>query len=158
MIRCSTLLICLAAWLGFGSSLRAEYASVAAPTAEDGTLDLLLPNGVAGDEARVASAGLRFLSPIYLEQYHRGSMGGSLPALPPLAPMPITMDDEGAGPPPLIDSPTSPPVATLTGEFQLVADLWVTHFLPFRDRIILQETGSRLFRPPRGSLPEALAA
>ena len=148
MIRRRTLLICLAAWLGCGANLRAEYASVMA-TAEDGALDVLPSSHSAGDDARVASAGLRFLSPIYLEQYHRGSMGGGLPALPPLPPPPITMNDEGAGAPPLIDSPTSAPVATLTGEFQLVADPWVSHFLPFRERIVLQEASGRLFRPPR---------
>jgi hypothetical protein len=152
-----TFLICLVAWLGFGSSLRAEYASVMAPAAEDGALEVLLPNNTASDDVRGASAGLRFLSPIYLEQYHRGSMGGALPALPPLLPLPIDMNDEGAGAPPLIDSPTSTPVATLTGEFQLVADPRVSHFLPFRDRIVLQEAGSRLFRPPRRSFRGALA-
>jgi len=120
-----------------------------APAAEDSTLEVLLPTSTASDDARVASAGLRFLSPIYLEQYHRGSMGGALPSLPPLLPFPIDLNDKGAGAPPLIDSPTSAPVATLTGEFQLVADPWVSHFLPFRDRVIVLVVGGRLFRPPR---------
>lgn len=144
-------LLCFAAWLGFSSSLRAEYASVIAPPADDTPIHVLRLDRPAGDNDH---ASLRFLSSMYLEQYDRGSMGEPSPKLVPVPP-PNQLNDAGANPPPLLDQPSSAPVAALTGEFLLVADPWVSHFLLNRERLVVHDLGDRLFRPPRQSFPGA---
>lgn len=148
MIRPPILLICCAVWLGFGPGLRAEYASVMAP-AEEGPHGLCSP---VDDDTPLS--GLRFLSPIYLQELRRETLAGSMAALPGLPFFPLTMDEEGAGPPPLIDTPSAAgSVAALTGDFELATDPWGTRFQPFRERIAVYRLGGRLFRPPR--LPSA---
>ncbi|MBL8797678.1 MAG: hypothetical protein JNM56_27515 [Planctomycetia bacterium] len=152
MIRRPTLLICFAVWLGIGSGLRAEYASVMA-AAEAG------PHGLTLQADDGSLSGLRFLSPIYLQELQRETLAGSMAALPLLPLDPLTMDDEGAGPPPLIDTPSAAgAVAALLGAFELASDPWVTRFQPLREAIAVERLGGRLFRPPRWPSASRLAA
>jgi hypothetical protein len=142
--RCGSLLLCLATWLGAHPSLRAEYAAVSAPATEPATDSLLRAS--TGD---AVESSLRFLSPIYLEQYYRATPCDSEPA-----PLPIDLAKEattesGMGQPAASDLPVNAPAATVAGDCRPIADATFSQFLQCRERIVVCQPARSLFRPPR---------
>jgi len=124
--------------------LRAEYAAVSAPATEPETGSLLRDS--TGD---AFESSLRFLSPIYLEQYYRATPSDSEPA-----PVPIDLNNEattesGMGQPATSDLPVNAPAAAVSGNFRLTADGTFSQFLQVRERIVVCQPARSLFRPPR---------
>lgn len=143
MQRCGSLLLCLAAWLGVTPSLRAEYAAVIAAVEPETGIQLPVSQG------DTLASSLRFLSPIYLEQFYRSTPSHSEPAPGPLDLANEATTESGMGQPAASELPVNAPAAAIAGDFRLIADVTVGQFLQFRERSVVCQPARSLFRPPR---------
>jgi hypothetical protein len=124
--------------------VRAEYAAVTAPAA------VLETGGLLPDsQGDAVASSLRFLSPIYLEQYYRATPSNSEPMPWPLDLAQEATTESGMGQPATSDLPVNAPAAAVAGDFRLIADVTFSQFLQVRERIVVCQPARSLFRPPR---------